>query len=74
MQLKAGDTVVIKTGGGGGWGNPLERDPEAVAQDVREGSVSRARANERYGVVVDEQLLLDGAATAARRAAGPAVG
>lgn len=74
MQLKAGDTVVIKTGGGGGWGNPLERDPEAVAQDVRDGSVSRTRAVERYGVVVDEQLMLDGAATAARRAATPAAG
>lgn len=69
MQLKAGDTVVIKTGGGGGWGDPLERDPEAVAQDVRDGSISRARAEARYAVVLDNELMLDGAATAARRAA-----
>jgi N-methylhydantoinase B len=68
MQLKSGDTVVIKTGGGGGWGNPLERDPEAVAQDVRERSVSRERAQARYAVVLNDDLTLDQAATQALRA------
>ena len=47
--------------GAGGWGDPLERDPVAVAQDVRNEIVSRQRALEDYGVVlqgdkVDEAL------------------
>jgi N-methylhydantoinase B len=44
--------VVFLTAGGGGWGDPLERDPEAVAADVREGYIS-ARAAAEYGVVLD---------------------
>jgi N-methylhydantoinase B len=70
LMLKAGDTVVIQTGGGGGWGNPFERDPEAVAQDVREGSISAERAQSRYGVVLDGAAV-DQAATQALRAARP---
>ena len=38
--------------GAGGWGDPLERDPVAVAQDVRNEIVSRQRALEDYGVVL----------------------
>ena len=40
--------------GGGGWGNPLERDPEAVLEDVRNGIVSRQAAIEIYGVQLSE--------------------
>ncbi len=69
LPLKAGDTVVIQTGGGGGWGDPRERDPEAVAQDVRERSLSRARAQECYGVVLDDEMSVDQEATQRRRAA-----
>jgi N-methylhydantoinase B len=67
LTLRAGDTVVMDTGGGGGWGDPFERDPQAVLQDVADGLVSRERAAERYGVVIDEDLGLDVEATANRR-------
>jgi N-methylhydantoinase B len=40
--------------GGGGWGDPLERDPALVLQDVRDGIVSAARALEDYGVVFQD--------------------
>ena len=52
LPLRAGDTVVMETGGGGGWGDPFERDPEAVLRDVADGFVSRERAAERYGVAI----------------------
>lgn len=53
LALRAGDTVTMQTGGGGGWGDPFERDPEAVLRDVVDGLVSPERAAERYGVVID---------------------
>ncbi|MCU1560753.1 hydantoinase B/oxoprolinase family protein [Mycetocola sp.] len=52
-KLAAGETLDNSTGGGGGWGNPFERDPNAVAKDVRNGFVSAGAAAEQYGVVVD---------------------
>ncbi|NWF91308.1 MAG: hydantoinase B/oxoprolinase family protein [Syntrophaceae bacterium] len=52
-QLKPGDVVTIDAAGGGGYGNPLERDPEMVERDVIEGYVSLERAKEDYGVVID---------------------
>jgi N-methylhydantoinase B len=67
LALRAGDCVVVQTGGGGGWGAPFERDPEAVLRDVRDGLLSRVRAAERYGVVIDDQLTVDQTATRARR-------
>jgi len=45
-------TVLYMTAGGGGWGDPLERTPERVLRDVREGYVSAAQAEARYGVVL----------------------
>ena len=57
-----------ESGGGGGYGNPLERPPERVRQDVLEGYVSAAAAHDAYGVVLHEgTLALDEAATARRR-------
>ncbi len=62
--------VIVRTGGGGGWGDPLERDPELVRTDVIEGYVSRDAAFADYGVVLDPaDLALDLAATARERAA-----
>jgi N-methylhydantoinase B len=52
-QLKPGDVVTIEAPGGGGYGNPRERDPEMVAADVREGYVSYESARRDYGVVVE---------------------
>jgi N-methylhydantoinase B len=48
--IAAGETVKIMTGGGGGWGAPSERDPEAVRRDVREGYVSAEAARRDYGI------------------------
>jgi len=56
-QLKPGDEVTIDAAGGGGHGNPLERDPEMVASDVIEGYVSLERAREDYGVVIDSKTF-----------------
>jgi N-methylhydantoinase B len=59
--------VIVRTGGGGGWGDPLERDPALVRADVIEEFVSRRRAEEAYGVVLRDDLTLDEAATARKR-------
>ena len=61
--------VIVRTGGGGGWGDPLDRDPELVRGDVIEGFVSRHRAQQEYGVVVEGAGLdVDRAATQRLRA------
>ncbi|MBN2032788.1 MAG: hydantoinase B/oxoprolinase family protein [Deltaproteobacteria bacterium] len=52
-QLSGGDVVTMDAAGGGGYGDPLERDPEMVLEDVIQGYVSPGRAEEDYGVVVD---------------------
>ncbi len=54
LTLRRGDVLVIRTPGGGGYGNPLERNPEDVARDVLAGLVSPQSAAEHYGVVVRE--------------------
>lgn len=53
VHVKEGDTVVSTSAGGGGYGSPLERDPEKVCLDVREGYISINRAREVYGVITD---------------------
>lgn len=67
MQLGAGDTLRIETAIGGGFGDPLERSPDAVATDVADGYLTRAEAEEVYGVVLDDRLAVDERATAERR-------
>jgi N-methylhydantoinase B len=56
-QLKPGDAVTIDAAGGGGHGNPLERDPEMVVEDVREGYVSLKKAREEFGVIVNPKSM-----------------
>lgn len=56
-QLKPGDEVVIDAPGGGGYGKPLERDPEMVLRDVLEGYVSLESARADYGVAIDPGTL-----------------
>jgi len=51
-QLKKGDTYTVYSSGGGGWGDPRERDRAAVLDDVRNGYVSREAAEKVYGVVI----------------------
>ncbi len=50
IALKAGDIVTINTGGGGGFGNPRERDIELLRRDVLDGYVTREGAKRDYGV------------------------
>jgi N-methylhydantoinase B len=52
--VRAGEVIRIRTTGGGGWGDPLDRDPAAVANDVRDGKVSPAGARDDYGVVLTD--------------------
>ncbi|MBO9524158.1 MAG: hydantoinase B/oxoprolinase family protein [Nocardioidaceae bacterium] len=69
FTLRRGDVVSYSFQGGGGYGDPIDRDPAAVAHDVATRQVSRASAAAIYGVVLDEGLGLDVAATEERRAA-----
>jgi N-methylhydantoinase B len=67
-MVPAGTSAIVATAGGGGWGDPLQRDPELVQRDVGEGFVSVESAARDYGVVIDPHTLeIDDAATAARR-------
>lgn len=52
VSIKRGEELVIKTPGGGGYGNPLNRDPEKVLDDYKNDLVSLSSAEEEYGVVI----------------------
>jgi N-methylhydantoinase B len=69
IPLRKGDVFRHVSAGGGGFGPAWEREPGLVAEDVREGKVSRAAAQEEYGVVIDDDLAVDVAATERRRSA-----
>src|SRR5499426_260953 len=76
--LKADDAFKIRSGGGGGYGSPLQRPVDEVTNDVRQGYVTVKSAAELYGVVIDPDTFeVDVAATeklrAAKRAAGDGV-
>jgi N-methylhydantoinase B len=75
--VEAGEVIRIRTTGGGGWGDPLARDPELVVRDVVWRKVSADAALASYGVVLTgsveaDDLGYDADATAAARAARPA--
>lgn len=57
VQIGRNETVVNETPGGGGWGDPLDREPSAVARDVRGGLISVERAARLYGVIVDPESM-----------------
>jgi N-methylhydantoinase B len=65
-QLKKGDLYSIRSSGGGGWGNPHERDANRVLDDVRNGYVSMEAAEKLYGVVIRDDEI-DQKATAELR-------
>ena len=74
-QLKPGDAFRLRSGGGGGHGDPFERPVEEVREDVRQGYVSAQAAAELYGVVIDaETFVVDISATDKLRAAGQNAG
>jgi N-methylhydantoinase B len=66
VPVYEGDRLVFETAGAGGLGDPLERDPESVARDVRWNLVSREAAAEEYGVVLNDDEV-DGEETENRR-------
>jgi N-methylhydantoinase B len=66
VRVEPGDLLLSDTWGGGGWGDPLERDPALVKFDVEAGLVTPAGAA-RYGVLFDQRGEVDVAATAALR-------
>ena len=67
IEVKKGDLLYFNTWGGGGWGDPFQRDPELVLTDVVRGLVSVEGAK-RYGVVIDADQQVDVAATEKLRA------
>ena len=68
-RVRRDDVVIMESAGGGGYGDPLRRDPEAARADVLAGLVSEERAREGYGVVLDAAGEVDGEATARTREA-----
>ena len=67
--MAAEDVIQNSSGGGGGWGDPIERDPQLVLSDVRDGYVSERSARENYGVAIDtEKWIVNEETTAALRA------
>ncbi|WP_033925673.1 hydantoinase B/oxoprolinase family protein [Sphingomonas sp. 35-24ZXX] len=67
VHVEAGDVLHFITWGGGGWGDPLQRAPELVGKEIRQGLVTPEGAR-AYGVVADAEGLVDTAATEALRA------
>ena len=70
--MTAGEVIRIRTTGGGGWGDPFEREPELVVRDVVWRKVSPEAALADYGVVLtgslaDDSLGFDSDATTAER-------
>ena len=57
IPLRRGDTLHIRTPGGGGYGDPYARRPELVLRDVRNGLVGVESAKEDYGVIIDAENL-----------------
>ena len=67
VPVPIGAAAIVRTGGGGGWGDPLDRDPALVQNDVAEGLISNTAARKYYGVALRRNLSLDESATRALR-------
>ena len=72
VEFKRYDLIYQTSGGGGGWGDPLERDPEVVVRELNDGLIFASSAEKVYGVVAnrvsdEDPYVLDGARTAERR-------
>jgi N-methylhydantoinase B len=67
LMVEEGDLLHFITWGGGGWGDPLERDPALVGKEIRQGLVTTAGAK-AYGVIADSEGVVDMAATEKLRA------
>ena len=69
VTLRRDDVVVMQSAGGGGYGNPLDREPERVQKDVALGYVSLQQARDRYGVILSDDGDIDAEATERQRQA-----
>ena len=67
ISVSRNSKVIVGTGGGGGWGDPLERVAAMVVEDVAEGLISRQAARKLYGVILRGNMSLDESATARLR-------
>jgi N-methylhydantoinase B/oxoprolinase/acetone carboxylase alpha subunit len=67
VYLQRGDSIRIVTSGGGGYGDPLERDLGRIADDVREAFMSAEQALDEYGAVIRDDGSIDETATAKER-------
>ena len=67
--IRRDDLVMMRSSGGGGYGAPWLRDAEKVKRDVQYGYISRERASDGYGVILNDDDSIDTAATEERRAA-----
>ncbi|GLY21486.1 hydantoinase B/oxoprolinase family protein [Micromonospora sp. NBRC 101691] len=65
--MRSGDVLVMESAGGGGWGDPLDRLPADVADDVAQEYLTGAQAYRRYGVVLEPSGGVDVAATVEAR-------
>jgi N-methylhydantoinase B len=75
FRLRKGDIVSIRSGGGGGWGDPSQRNPELVLNDVRDGLITPEQAYKIYKVFIDpSELKIDWEATERARAETKAMG
>ncbi len=63
IPVPAQAQAIVRTGGGGGWGNPLDRPAAVVAEDAAEELISRKAARDLYGVVLRGNMSLDETAT-----------
>ena len=63
IRLKAGDRVEVMTPGGGGYGDPFEREPELVRRDVLRGYYAREAAAALFGVAITPAGEIDAAET-----------
>lgn len=67
IHFQPGESFVFESTGGGGWGDPFDRDPEKVAEDVRNDYVSEEQAADLYGVILNEKLEVDTELTKEKR-------
>lgn len=67
FALEPGDVFSVRTPGGGGFGDPLNREPDEVLQDLLEGRISERSASEDYGIIVRDGQLDDNATSRLRK-------